>query len=150
MKIRQHTYFAIKSRDLSAEEVERRLGISPDRVLVAGRNSRDPLRPAAHSWELVCDRTHLTVEEQVRQLVARLQPARAAISNLASAEGVVMVLQVVRYFNDEAGDQDDNSPAIDGMEKLPGQHHLLGWHLDADSIRFLAEAKADVDIDEYG
>jgi hypothetical protein len=36
------------------------------------------------------------------------------------------------------------------MEKPAGQHHLLGWHLDAEVIRFLAGVKADFDVDEYG
>lgn len=150
MRIRQYTYFAIKSRDLSAEEVEQRLRISPDRVLVAGRNSTGLLRPAAHSWALVADENHLTVEEQIRRLVARLQPVSAAISELASAEGVATVLQVVRYFNDETGDEPNSSALIEGMERPAGQHHLLGWHLDAEVIRFLAEVKADFDVDEYG
>lgn len=150
MRIRQYTYFAIKSRDLSAEEVEHRLRISPDRTLVAGSDSTDPLRPAAHSWALVADEDHVTVEEQIRRLVARLQPASAAISELVSASGVATVLQVVRYFNDKAGDGPADSGVIEGMEKLPGQHHLLGWHLDAEVIRFLAEVKADFDVDEYG
>jgi hypothetical protein len=34
LSLRQYTYFAIKSADLPAGEIERRLGISADRVLV--------------------------------------------------------------------------------------------------------------------
>src|SRR6266508_1928218 len=80
--LRQYAYFAIKSRELSANEIERRLGISADRVLVAGSESADPMRPAAHSWQLVCYRAGLTVDEQIANVVARLQPARAALRAL--------------------------------------------------------------------
>ncbi len=148
--LRQYAYFAIKSRELSANEIERRLGISADRVLVAGSESADPMRPAAHSWQLVCDRAGLTVDEQIANVVARLQPARAALRALTATEGVSAVLQVVRYFNDEAGEEEDLTSSAGGLEKLSGQHQLLGWRLNPETMAFLADVRADLDVDEYG
>ncbi|MEV5208906.1 hypothetical protein AB0K35_15660 [Micromonospora sp. NPDC053740] len=43
-------------------------------------------------------------------------------------------LQVVRYFNDDDGDQ----------------QHRLGWHLDRRSLEFLRHTGAELDVDEYG
>jgi hypothetical protein len=149
LRIRQYVYFAIKSRNLSAEEVERRLGVRPDRVLVSGAERKYPPRPAAHSWELVSTEPGLTVDEQISMLLTRLQPARAAIRDLTATEDVVAVLQVVRYLDDDEGEL-ELSTIVRGMKKLPGQHHLLGWHLDLEVMRFLCEVGADLDIDEYG
>jgi hypothetical protein len=36
------------------------------------------------------------------------------------------------------------------LQKLPGQHQLLGWHLDRDAVRLLARVGAEIDADEYG
>jgi hypothetical protein len=150
LRIRQYTYFAVKSRDLSAKEIERRLGISADRLRVAGSEGEEPLRPAAHSWELVCERASLTVDEQIANVVARLQPARAALRALTAAGEVSAVLQVVRYFDDESGEEENVTRSAAGTERLLGQHQLLGWHLDLDTIGFLAAVRADLDVDEYG
>jgi hypothetical protein len=38
----------------------------------------------------------------------------------------------------------------DGLEKLSGQHQLLGWHLDRHVLNFLSEVGAEFDADEYG
>ncbi|MGI4895592.1 MAG: hypothetical protein ACRYF3_10820, partial [Janthinobacterium lividum] len=47
-------------------------------------------------------------------------------------------LQLVRHLYDPDG-------VLDGW-----QHRLLGWHLDAEVVSFLALTGASVDVDEYG
>jgi hypothetical protein len=69
-------------------------------------------------------------------LVTRLQPARAAIKTLVATEEVAAVLQVVRYLDDAEGEPEDLTPSAEGLEKLPGQHQLLGWHLDQRAMEF--------------
>jgi hypothetical protein len=108
------------------------------------------VRPSAHSWQLICDKPGLTVDEQITELIVRLEPARAAIRDLTAGDGVAAVLQVVRYFNDESGEEEDLAPSAKGMERVSGQHQLLGWHLDPDTLAFLADIRADFDVDEYG
>jgi hypothetical protein len=36
------------------------------------------------------------------------------------------------------------------LHRLPGQHHLLGWHRAVEDLAFLASIPADVDVNEYG
>ncbi|GAA4261079.1 hypothetical protein GCM10022255_092280 [Dactylosporangium darangshiense] len=36
------------------------------------------------------------------------------------------------------------------LAALPGQHHLLGWHITAADLAFLVSIHADLDVDEYG
>ena len=40
---------------------------------------------------------------------------------------------------------------VDGLslQSLPGQHHLLGWQLDAQVLAFLVAVGAELDVDEY-
>jgi hypothetical protein len=38
----------------------------------------------------------------------------------------------------------------DGLEKLAGQHQLLGSHLNREVLDFLTEVGAELDADEYG
>lgn len=41
------------------------------------------------------------------------------------------------------------SPPDAALQKLPGQHQLLGWVLEPETMRFLVAANASVDVDEY-
>ena len=36
------------------------------------------------------------------------------------------------------------------LERLPGQHQLLGWHLTHEQLGFLASIRCSIDADEYG
>jgi hypothetical protein len=59
-------------------------------------------------------------------------------------------LQLVRQFDDDEGEEEELSPPDAPLQKLAGQHQLLGWHLEADSVGFLARVGAEIDCDEYG
>lgn len=59
-------------------------------------------------------------------------------------------LQIVRYFEDEDGEDEDLRETVPGLERLSGQHQLLGWHMEPKIIAFLADVGAEIDVDEYG
>jgi len=71
-----------------------------------------------------------------------------------SAPRVGSVLRVVRHFDDVSGEEEEESvlEMREGrrLEKLPGQHQLLGWHLSPRVIDFLWSTHASLDFDEYG
>jgi hypothetical protein len=62
---------------------------------------------------------------------------------------VVAVLQIVRYLDDDNGDEEQLT-GVGDLEKLSGQHQLLGWHLGRRVVQFLDEVDAELDVDEYG
>lgn len=155
MRISQYAYFAVRSRRMSADEITARLGIDPDeRVVRGGRDARPP-RPARHVWRVVCRKPHLTVDEQIARVVDRLfehaGTIGALVAELDRADGEIHAgtLQVVRVFEDPQGEEDDLTGPVEGLEKLAGQHRLLGWHLDARTLEFLRLTRAELDVDEY-
>jgi hypothetical protein len=150
MKIRQYVYLTVGTSTIAADELERLLQLPGDQKMVAGSKGRRPLRPVEHAWRVVSDAPGLTIDEHIMRLLARLGSAREAIRELATRDDVSVTLQVVRYLNDETGEEEDRTPAAEGMERLPGQHQLLGWHLSADVIEFLDDIGAQLDVDEYG
>jgi hypothetical protein len=58
--------------------------------------------------------------------------------------------QFVRYLDDEEGEPERVSNSEAGVQKLGGQHQLLGWHLSSDDLGFLSRIGASIDADEYG
>ncbi|QFY05898.1 DUF4279 domain-containing protein [Nonomuraea phyllanthi] len=155
MRVRQYVYFAMKSDILSAVEMSARIGLEPDEAMVQGRRSRQPLRPAMHVWKIACRDPGLTVDEMISRVVDRLEPFSEAVGGLVEElnrghSGSCAVLQVVRYYGDEEGEVEDLRSPDPAFEKVPGQHQLLGWHLDGRVLRFLVSARAELDVDEYG
>ncbi len=158
MRIRQYTYFRIGSEIISAAEMSDRLGMSPDEYLERGSTrSSDPVVPRSHSWKVVCNESGLRVDEQIRSVVGRLQPVVDRIAELAGElreleGGRSTTLQVVRYFDQGDGEEDHPIAGDEGlgMQKLAGQHFLLGLHLDKDVLQFLERTGAELDVDEYG
>jgi hypothetical protein len=155
VRIKQSTYFAIYSASITAEDLQRRIGLEPDRVLVRGSRMTSPPRPVSHAWQIRCDEPGLTVDEQIARVTARLAPYRAAIRNVVvDANDANAMLRVVRYLGawlaDDEGEEEETLTTDDGLEKLPGQHQLLGWSLDRDVIEFLLDVGAELDVDEYG
>lgn len=150
MRIRQQSCFAVSSPDLSVAELSNRLKVPADQLIVAGSRSPSPKRPIENSWRVTCDTAGLTIGEQVAELVSRLEPARAALKDMASAGCARTTLQIVRYFDDEDGEDEDLTGTVPGLERLSGQHQLLGWNMESRIIGFLADVGAEVDVDEYG
>jgi hypothetical protein len=117
-----------------------------------------------HVWEIACSEGGLTVDAQVGRLVELLLPVEPALVLLAAELGsdsrevgsdgesrAGCELSIVRYFDDEAGEEEeDGRMAGSDLVRLPGQHQLLGWHLGADVLTFLVRVGAVLDVDEYG
>jgi hypothetical protein len=152
LRIRQHAYFNIKSDVLDAAAITARLGVDPDDVLVRGARQVDPPRPAVHMWAVRCDERGLRVDEQVAVVLARLRPVEPRLVALAAESDCSFALTIVRDFNDAEGDgeREEFSPPEDRVQKLSGQHQLLGWALDEPDVAFLARVGAFIDVDEYG
>jgi hypothetical protein len=107
--------------------------------------------PAEHSWRIYAADQERPVDEQISELLARLQPYQEAIAAFVGGEGSASraQLHVVRHFNDPDGEEESLDSPASGLEKLPGQHQLLGWHLSRDVMAFLMSVAAELDVDEY-
>ncbi|MEV0427994.1 DUF4279 domain-containing protein [Micromonospora sp. NPDC050495] len=153
--ISQYVYFALSSNRMPAAEITARLGIEPDEIAVRGSRLANPARPASHRWKITCRKPGLTVDEQINQVVSRLFDHAERIGELAAELDAIdggpaaSMLQVVRVFEHPDGEEEDLTGPVEGLEKLPGQHQLLGWHVDARVLDFLRLARAELDVDEY-
>lgn len=156
MRIRQFVYFGLLSSQVSATEITARLGVEPDRIAVLGARNTAPPIPVCHAWKIVCDDRRLAVDEQLVRVVERLAPhseeiiALAQELSAADPEHGGAVMRVVRYFDAEDGEEEELSSPDAALQKLPGQHQLLGWVLDREVLRFLLDVDAVLDVDEYG
>jgi hypothetical protein len=126
------------------------LTFPPDKMLVRGSRSKDPPRPARHKWELGSYEPGLDFSAHVTAIQARLEPARDAIRSLVHEGEVRALLQLVRYFNVEDGEEEVIDETPEGLVKLSGQHQILGWHLHRNALAFLEAVGAEIDADEYG
>jgi Domain of unknown function (DUF4279) len=161
VRIRQYAYFAIYSDRLTPSDITGSLGVEPDAFRVRGSKTTEPPVPRHHSWRIDSTLPGLTVEAHLQAIVDRLNPYAEAIGSLVgeiesaeSLSGVGGILGVVRHFDDDEGEDEDLSvagqPGDPRLEKLPGQHQLLGWRLGASVISFLMATRSALDIDEYG
>jgi hypothetical protein len=154
MRVRQHAYLLIRSDVLAPVEVTARLGLEPDQVKPRGSQAvGPPPRPQVHIWIVRSGRPETaTVEAHLDRLLARLEPHVDRIGALLAEDHTSGVIEIVRYF--EVGKEDDEVLAIgqgsDSLERLRGQHSLLGFHLDQRLIRFVNHTQITIDIDEYG
>jgi len=159
VRIKQRVYFRILSQTTSASEIATRLGIEPDDFRVRGQRFAAGPIPIGHERNVHCDEPGMSVDGQIANVVDRLGPGAGRIAKLVAEltrddPPGFAVLQVVRYFDDDDGEEDSERAVqlLDGtvLEPLPGQHHLLGWHLDSRTIAFLQAVGAELDVDEYG
>ncbi len=155
VRIKQYVYFAMTSDNVSPDAMAREIGLAADSVMVRGSERAGPRpRPALNSWKIVCETAGLTVDDQVELVLDRIRPYQPAIRECVRTHGVTAMLQVVRYLgawlDDDDGEEEEITVTEDGLEKLPGQHQLLGWGLDADVLAFLLDVGAEIDVDEYG
>jgi hypothetical protein len=154
MKISQRVYFAVASETLPAAEVTALLGTEPDEIRVRGSRRTQPPVPVTHSWSLHCRDRGLTLEAQIGRILARIEPLQPRLQDLVVRRDVDLVLAIVRVFGDEDGEEESLETVVteDGrrLERLPGQHQLLGWHLTDEQLGFLASIRCSIDADEYG
>ena len=158
MRIRQYVSFLMFSATTTADELSGRLGLTPDYSNVLGSRvpGAHPI-PRRHMWEVRCDSPGLRIDEQIATVVSRLKPHEARIAATARqlraadpAAGVVF--SIVRYFDDAEGEEEVIQHVVAGghhLESLSGQHQLLGWHIDRDTLEFILRLDAELDADEY-
>jgi hypothetical protein len=149
VRIRQYSYLWLASRTLAPEALVDRVGVAPDETARRVSRFEDP-RTEPTTWlSYVCDDTDLTVGDQIERILGRLADARTTLCQLVADDTVTTGLNIVRYFDDEHGVQEQKG-TVDGLERLSGQHQLLGWHVSAQTVAFLSEVRAEIDVDEYG
>jgi hypothetical protein len=88
-----------------------------------------------------------------RRLSPHLDALAALATELRRTDAGSASLVVVRYLGTPDGEEEDNGisyVAARRLERLPGQHQLLGWVLDLDVINLLHRTCAALDVDEYG
>ncbi|MFE6734995.1 DUF4279 domain-containing protein [Microbacterium sp. NPDC057650] len=151
VRIRQKVCFSLSSDPISTATITGALRTEPDEFSVRGSRQSVPPRPVQHSWKLCCSTAGLTVDDQIDHVVRRLRPLAEQIRELIADAPIEAVLQIVRDFDAEDGEE-ENLRVSDGdmLRPLAGQHQLLGWHLSAETLSFLAHLGADIDCDEYG
>ena len=125
---------------MDASQMTKAIGMSPDKVRVRGSNRGDPPVPVCNSWELHSSKLGLHVDEHIAELRRRCEPFTAEMAALAASPDVSVVLEVVRYFNDEQGEPDNGEG---------NSHQLLGWVLQPADIQFLTALGAAIDVDEH-
>jgi hypothetical protein len=150
VKIKQYMLFVVYSDALEPEQISRRVGIDADAVVLRASRIADPPRPVTNIWQLRSEGSGLTVDDHIQRLTERLRPVRnTLIALLDEQSDVTMRFEVVRYFNAEEG-EDEVINLADGLEKLAGQHQLLGWTLTRDAMDFFRDLRAELWFDEYG
>ena len=126
-------YFALYGDSFDPEEMTRFLGLSPTSIERRGEKvSRYALKFS--SWNLSTDnvsRQHIDVYEMASEIVSQLEPKRALILEAVRKFSVFSKLQVVL------------SVSVEDEISMPS----IGF--DADTIRFLGEIGAFIDIDTY-
>ena len=136
------------SGELSPDEITALLLVEPDRVGWRGSRSKEPCIPAANLWS-VQSRMKGCVDEMIRDLVDRFEPLRFALDQILAANDSWIVISIGRHFDPDDGEAEDLD-VNDDFEKVPGQHQLLGFHLDVDLLARLTKMGCPVDFDEYG
>lgn len=148
MKIRQRVYLSVSSDALTPAQVSAALGMPFDREMWRGLKSADPPRPATNRWFLDAPAGD-AVDDRIEALFDRMAPIVGPLQRLSSEGQVEVVLQVIRSFNDEDGEEEE-IVKTDEYEKLSGQHQYLGFPLSVELMNRLAELDCAIDVDEYG
>lgn len=152
MRMNQYVYFVLGSETVTAEDITARLGVEADEVTVRGSERTDPVRPFEHAWKIVCRTPGLDLESLISPVLGRVAPVATQIRQLVDTGDVWAMLQIVRYFNDEHGHPEEFVTRYeDGhtLEKMPGQHQMLGWALEPKTLELLVSMNATIDVDEY-
>lgn len=153
MRISQYAYFSLSSETVTAAAITGKLGIEPDKILVRGARDAARVIPRVHDWRVRVRGDNRPINDMLAELIQRLDPVVGTIATVVREMPVQARLQVVRKFDDPDGVEDEGTTpqmAARGWEKVEGQHHLLGWRLDRQTLDFLQRTSAELDVDEYG
>jgi len=155
MKIRQYAKFDVCSKILSPHRITEVLRVEPSRVSQLGSRQTSPPIPVFNVWTVSTasnGEVEAMVEELVdlvEQLADRLAALEALDPMLSDVDGSGYGITVVRYFNARDGVEDETVAPGD-LEKLPGQHHLLGFTIEPELMRRLARLRCRIAFGEYG
>jgi Domain of unknown function (DUF4279) len=151
VKIDQYAYLAVGSEIFDPDQITATLGKLPTSVSWRGARSLDPMIPVANMWRFQASERG-RIDDQVAELVGLLESMSDQVLSLAADGASWVAISVVRRFNDPSGVEEELSPddAPAGLVKLPGQHQLLGFHLDVALMARLVALGCSLDVDEYG
>jgi Domain of unknown function (DUF4279) len=131
MRVETRAYFAVRSDELSPEELAARIGATPSSVMTKAAKRVSPPRPATNAWKLDSGLDlDAPLWQHLEALRALVTPVVAQVSELCQGEPTAC-LQIVRKFY----------PAADGAD--------LGFWLDEPWLAILRQTGADLDVDEY-
>lgn len=151
MKIYQYADFVVKSDSLSPDDITGALLLEPSSVSWRGARSKEPMMPRTNVW---CRRAVGVgcVDDLVRELVELLEPRAAKLGSLTVDGAATATISLMRSFGDDDGVEEDEGDLglPENLVRLPGQHQLLGFHLDVDLMKRLVALSCSVDFDEYG
>lgn len=154
VRIRQYATFSLSSEVMSAASITAELRIEPDRFSVRGARRAAPPVPVRHSWTLVCAEPGLQIDQLTEKVLQRVRPVADAIRGLVRSGDVDAGIVIVRDFDDDEGEEENLDPVVldDGsvLHALAGQHQLLGWQFDPETLAFLTSIGASLAADEYG
>ncbi len=153
--VRQYAYFGMSSLLADPDSMTHAVGLIPDETKRLGstRDWPQPM-PRAHLWKLhsgVADCRPL--DEHFAALLAKVKPQVPRIREFLASSDVHARFEVVRSFTPGPEDQQvlaDNTVEIPGMERMSGQHRLLGFVVDESMARLAVELGVYIDFDEYG
>lgn len=130
------------------------IGLEPTEAEAMG--SRDPSRgiPRCHLWSLASGVDEAaSLDDHVNALVPIMQSRTEAFRAVSAIKSIGIWLTIVRHFEDANEVFDQSGYGLDadaGVERLGGQHPLLGWGMDRDVVELLSECGIGLDVDEYG
>jgi hypothetical protein len=109
-----------------------------------------------HSWKVCLRERGLTLDAQIGRVLERVEPVHARLVGLIPGQDVSAQLVIVCDFDDEDGEDElpDVATTEDRklLEKLPGQHQLLGWFLTSEhhQVRLAGSWVAQRDLVRFG
>ena len=134
--------------------ISERLGLIPTETkLMGSRHLGPPPIPRCHLWQLDSgvESHELPLDDHLRSLVTRLGDSAVRVRNLARDGEASATIQVVRYFEPGPEDRLISEPGrhVGDLERLRGQHPLVGFEIEPGLIEYAAQAGIGFDFDEY-
>ncbi|EOV7450884.1 DUF4279 domain-containing protein [Vibrio mimicus] len=126
-------YFSLDGSDFEPDEVTKFLGMEPTSVIYKGSIVPDKI-PEVNSWIVSTGNIineHIDVYEMSRTIVDKLKPIKQQLLDSKKRFNLDSRFEVVVFVSTE---KDSSMPAIG---------------FDADTVQFLAELGAYIDIDTY-
>lgn len=155
MRVRQSASFGISSLSVTPDEITSRVQLVPDETKAKGSRFAEPKPvPRFHLWRVRsgCPET-VELSDHFAALVARIEPFAPQIRAFLDSSDADGQFSIVRKF--EAGPELDTIVDVGRvgpgyLERIRGQHPLLGFHLDQHILDLANGLGVGFDFDEYG